>query len=55
MAGASSEAGRFRGPPQERAVGNFNWADQSAPVPAGRCPHFLHDESGDDMLFKCLL
>lgn len=45
--GASSEAGRLRGPPQKRAVRNADGADQSTALPAGWRSHFLHHGSGD--------
>lgn len=47
MEGASSEAGRFRGPPQKWAVRNTDRADKSTAFPAGWRSHFLHDGSGD--------
>lgn len=45
--GASSEAGRLRGPPQKRAVRNTDWADQSPTLPAGWRSYFLHNGPGD--------
>lgn len=45
--GASSEAGRLRGPPQKRAVRDADGADQSTALPAGWRSHFLHHGSGD--------
>lgn len=47
MEGASSSAGRFRGPSQKRAVGNADWPDPSAPLPAGRRSHLLQDGPGE--------
>lgn len=53
LAGAAFEVGGFWGPAQERAVGNFDRADQSAALSAGRRPHFLHHGSGA-LLCECI-